>query len=261
MHPLGLERDWWVPLERFIAPERRLFSLLLILSLLIHGTGMALVGIQGIPGSAAPFTGPSVILLPPGELPGAGPESLRLSLKLEDPSAIALPRLISLFERAEPPPPAAPPLEPAQPESLVGMRQALPAGIGGPEAMAARMPLGRPHMARPPETEPVTPAAVGRILVGSGLAPRLLGGQTRLATLRGEGAALEGPTVVSIGVGPDGMVRETVVVVSSGSPDQDGEALRLVRGLKFSPCDDRETAWSPVAFYWPEAGPGSGEGP
>lgn len=260
MHPLGLDRDWWVPLERFIAPERRLFSLLLIFSVAIHGAGMALVGIRGVRGTSAPFTGPSVTLMPSGGGGGAGTESLRLSLKLEDPSSIALPRLVSLFEHAAPPAALAAPLDPAPPEGLVGVRQILPGGVGGIGDMAARMPLERPRIARPPEIGLGTPSAVGRILVGSGLARRLLGSPTRLETVRGQ-RPLEGPTVVSIGVGADGVVREAVVVVSSGSSAQDGEALRLARGMKFSPNDDRETAWSSVGFYWPEAAVAAGEGP
>ncbi|MCC6356558.1 MAG: hypothetical protein IT577_21940 [Verrucomicrobiae bacterium] len=259
MHPLGLDREWWLPLERFIAPERRLFSLLLIVSLAIHGAGMALVGIGGVPGSAVTFGGPSVTLLPVGEATGAGPESLRLSLKLEDPSAVALPRLVSLFALAQPPGPAAAPMEPAQPEGLMGVRQASPAGIGGIEEMEARMPLGRPRISRVPESEPVARQMVGRILVGAGLAPRYLGAPAALDPMPGD-QPLDGPTVVSIGVDPDGLVREAVVVVSSGSSGHDGQALRLASGLRFAAGEGREIAWGSATFYWPMVPPSPREG-
>jgi TonB family protein len=259
IHPLEMVWGWWAPLERFIGPERRLFGLLLILSLLIHGAGLALVGVETPAGPTSFFVGPTVTVLPPAEVAGAGPESLRLSLALEDPSDIALPRLISLFAHANPPAAVAAPLEPAQPEVLAA-RPVLPAEIGGLDAMAARMAFGRPHPAKVPVGEPKPAGAEARVLVGSLLAARFMGGVPRLEAVRRE-RPLEGPTVVSVGVGPEGMVREALVVTSCGAPEQDAVALRLVHGFRFTPVENRETVWSPVAFYWSEEGSASVEGP
>jgi TonB family protein len=261
MHPLGIDRDWWVPLERFIAPERRLLSFLLVLSLVVHGVGMALVGGKGVQDGGLSFGGPSVILLPAGEVVGAGPEALALSLRLDDPSAIALPRLASLFSHAVAPGVETAPLGPAEAENLIGMRQALPAGVGGLAEMAERMPSGRPQLGTPRVAGTGFAAVGGRVLVGSGLAGRLVGGPKRLDPVRTEGR-MEGPTVVSAGVDAEGMVREAVVVGSCGVPDQDVEALRMVRDLRFAPAPkDHGVVWSPVAFYWAEADPAPGEGP
>jgi len=259
IHPLEMVWGWWAPLERFIGPERRLFSLLLILSLVIHGAGLALVGVETPPGSTSFLVGPTVTVLPLAEAAGAGPESLRLSLRLEDPSDIALPRLVSLFAHANPPAAVAAPLEPAQPEVLAA-RPVLPAEIGGLDAMAARMAFGRPHPAQVPLSDPTPSGAEARVLVGSLLATRFVGGAPRLEALRRE-RPLDGPTVLSVGVGPEGMVREAVVVTSCGAPEQDAVALRLIRGLRFAPVEDRDTVWSPVAFYWSEGGSASVGGP
>lgn len=257
---MGIDRDWWVPLERFIAPERRLFSVLLIFSLAAHVAGMALVGSKSIPDTALPFGGPSVTLMPARDAVGAGSDALRLSLRLDDPSAIALPRLNSLFAHAVPPSVGTAPLAPAEPESLIGANQILPAEVGGLAEMAGRMPLGRPQLATARVPNPPAAVLASGVLVGSGLAERFVGDPMRLDPVRVEGK-LEGPTVVSVGVAEDGMVHEAVVVASCGSPEQDAEALRLVRGLRFAPSADRGVLWAPVAFYWADANPESGKRP
>lgn len=253
MHPLEMVWGRWAPLERFIPPDRRLLSLLVIVSLVIHGAGLALMDLENISTRGSSIVHPSVTLLD-GSAGGSGPDSLRLSLKLEDPSAIALPRLTPLFAHADPPSAEAARMGPTAPQILPPASDGLPTGVGGLESMSARMPFGRPDFRDVQIDEPVPARMDGRLIVGSALAGRFLGGAPRLETLR-KGMPLEGPTVVSIGVGPGGRVREAVVVTTCGISEQDAAALWLANGLRFSAAQDAKTTWSSVAFYWSVEGP------
>lgn len=260
MHPLDMVWGRWAPLEKFIPPDRRLLSLLIIVSLLAHGAAMTLISLKAAPRGSSLFINPSVTFLGEGAGDGAGPESLRLSLRLEDPSAIALPRLTPLFAHADPPTAEVAPMAPTTPRELGPANDMLPAGVGGLQAMSSRMPFGRPDFGEVPVDEPAPNDIEGRLVVGSALAGRLLGPAPRLETLRKD-TPLEGPTVVSIGVGPGGRVKEAVVVTSCGIPEQDAVALWLVNGLRFAATANPETAWSTVAFHWAVEGLASEEEP
>ena len=254
---LHLPRELPLHLDRWILPEYRLASLMILLSLAAHAAFVLLLPVAPPSEGRGRRAAPEVTFLPPAvRLASAALPDLMYQVTYDDPSAIAIPRA----GRGVPPPRAdLPPGGTAGESRLEELRPPVTALTGGSQnaaEIAALLGASRPRPPRDPRAAvPEPPPVRTEWRLPDGLVP--VGPPPGLPV-----AAADRPlkaTQLQVLVSAEGRVDAVFVEASCDALKHDAEAVAAARRLRFE-APRRGAGWHPVTVLWAQRGAEAGPG-